>query len=39
MRVEVLFVGVEGVKGVVVELTFVLVVVHRSYIYDTNQFM
>lgn len=33
MGIKVFFVGAEGVKRVVVELTFVFVVVHRGYIY------
>jgi hypothetical protein len=31
--VEVLLVGGEGVEGVIVELAFILVVVHGGYIY------
>lgn len=33
MGIEVLFVGVEGVERMVVELAFVFVVVHICYIY------
>lgn len=37
MRIEIFFVVGKGIKRVVVELTFVLVVVHDSYIFIFNQ--
>jgi hypothetical protein len=33
MRIKVFFVGVIGIKRVIVKLAFVFVVVHRGYIY------